>query len=264
MPQNISEREFEAFCTRRGIPFERIPEASTKTPDYELLLGSARIVVEIKETEPNAEERESDRLLAARGYGTAIGSTPGDRVRQMIRSCSAQLKAYSKGVDPTLLVVFDRGRVAGHVESYQIRVAMYGLEQIHVAVPPIGLGRPRAMGISHGPKRKMTASDNTSISAIGALVMTGPCSHRLLVYRNAFARVPLSPSVLLPFGVKHYDIAPSTDGSASEWVEVASDTESLGPVPAVQGDQRHAVRTNDRFGRDAGRSRLSNCGRHLE
>ena len=94
MSQTISEREFEAFCTLRGIPFERIPETNTRTPDYELVLESALVVVEIKETEPNAEERKSERLLAQRGYGNVGGGTPGDRVRKMIRSCSAQLKAY--------------------------------------------------------------------------------------------------------------------------------------------------------------------------
>jgi hypothetical protein len=225
MPQTISEREFEAFCKARGIPLERIPEASTRTPDYEIVLGSTRVVVEVKETEPNAEERESDRLLAKRGYGNAVGTTPGDRVRKMVRSCSAQLKARSNGVNPTLLVAFDRGRAVGHVEPYHIRVAMYGLEQIHIAMPPIGSGRPHATGISHGPKRKMTETDNTSISAIAAFVMSGPTTHHLLVYRNRFAKVPLDPALLRPFGVRHFDIATSAQGAASEWVEILSSHE---------------------------------------
>ena len=74
MPQTISEREFEAFCNARGIAFERVPEATTRTPDYELALGATRVVVEVKETEPNAEERESDRLVATRGYGKPLSS----------------------------------------------------------------------------------------------------------------------------------------------------------------------------------------------
>ena len=222
MPQTISEREFEAFCNARRIPFERVPATTTRTPDYELVLGSTRVVVEVKETEPNAEERESDRLVAIRGYGNAVGTTPGDRVRKMVQSCSSQLKTHSKGVNPTLLVAFDRGRAAGHVESYHIRVAMYGLEQVHIAVPPIGRGRPTARGISHGPKRKMTATDNTSISAIAALVMSGPTTHHLFVYRNRFAKVPLDPALLQQFGISHFDIATSEDGAASEWVEIPS------------------------------------------
>lgn len=220
--RTISEEQFEAFCQNRGIPLERIPECDKRTPDYQITIGSERIIVEIKETSPNPEELESDRLLKERGYGNVTGGTPGDRVRKMIRSASGQLKARSSGVLPTLLVVFDQGRIVGHVEGWQIRVAMYGLEQIYIAVPPLGKGAPYATGAGHGPKRKMTETDNTSISAIGALVMTGPKSHFLYVYRNRFAKVPLNPRLLQPFGVRHYDLGVAEQGLASDWVEIDS------------------------------------------
>lgn len=219
--RTLSECEFEEFCRLRGLPLTRIPEADTRTPDYEIVIGTDRIVVEVKETSRNKEERESDRLLEQRGYGLATGETPGDRVRKMITSASAQLKARSRGVLPTLLVVFDRGRAVGHVEAYHIRVAMYGLEQIHIAIPPLGSGPPYATGASHGPKRKMTPSANTSISAIAALVMSGPAQHHLLVYQNRFARVPLSPGLLSAVGVTHYKLGVG-NGLASDWVELST------------------------------------------
>lgn len=220
MAQTTSEREFEKFCRTRGLRVERIPETRSKTPDYELHVGTTRVIIEIKETDLNPEEREAERLLAQRGWGGVVSRVPGGRVRKMIEASSAQLKARSNGVSPAILVVFDRGQVAGHVESYNIRVAMYGLEQVHVTVPAIGVGKPYATGISHGPKRKMTATDNRSISAIAALVMTGPEEHHLLVYRNAFARVPLEPALLGPFGVRHFDIDMTGDGSRSDWKEI--------------------------------------------
>jgi hypothetical protein len=226
MPKRTtSEEQFEAFCQQRGIPLERIPEADTRTPDYQVTIGAERIIVEIKETSPNPEELESNRLLKERGYGNVTGGTPGDRVRKMIRSASAQLKARSNGVLPALLVVFDQGRVAGHVEGFHVRVAMYGLEQIYLAVPPPGQGQPYATGSGHGPKRKMTNTDNTSISAIAALVMTGPNSHILYVYRNRFAKVPLNPRLLQAYGVKHYDLGVGDQGLASDWVEIQSEGE---------------------------------------
>ncbi|MDA1349729.1 MAG: hypothetical protein O3A47_12835 [Chloroflexi bacterium] len=163
--------------------------------------------------------------MKERGYGNAIGGTPGDRVRKMIRSASPQLKARTNGVLPALLVVFDQGRVAGHVEGFHVRVAMYGLEQIYIAVPPLGLGQPYATGSGHGPKQKMTETDNTSISAIAALVMTGPNSHILYVYRNRFAKVPLNPQLLQPYGIKHYDLGVGDQGLASDWVEIQSEGE---------------------------------------
>jgi hypothetical protein len=121
-----------------------------------------------------------------------------------------------------LLVVFDEGRVAGHVEGYHVRVAMYGLEQIYIAVHQ---GQPYAAGSGHGPKRKMTENDNTSISAIASLVMTGPRNHILYVYRNRFAKVPLNPRLLQAYGVKHYDLGVGDQGLASDWVEIPSEAE---------------------------------------
>ncbi len=118
-----------------------------------------------------------------------------------------------------MLVVFDRGGVAGHIGPYHIRVAMYGLEQIYIAVPPIGQGSPYATGIGHGPKRKMTADCNTSISAIGALFMTGPDDSNLRVYHNCFAHVPLDPALLKQHGVAQFEIAEAT-GSPSAWREI--------------------------------------------
>ena len=97
---------------------------------------------------------------------------------------------------------------------------MYGLEQIYIAVPPIGEGQPYATGTGHGPKRKMTETDNTSISAIAALVMTGPSSHILYVYRNRFAKVPLNPRLLQAYGIEHYDLGVGEQGLASDWVEI--------------------------------------------
>ena len=66
----------------------------------------------------------------------------------------------------------------------------------------------------------MTESDNTSISAIGALVMTGPDKHILYVYRNQFAKVPLNPKLLQRFGVTHYDLGIADQGVASDWIEI--------------------------------------------
>lgn len=225
MQKTISEQVFEEFCTSRGIACKRIPEAESRTPDYDLVLGSVQIVVEVKEITANTEEQESDRLLHQRGYGNVLSSTPGERVRKKIADCSAQIKARTGGTHPSMLVVFDRGRVAGHVGPYNVRVAMYGLEQIRIALPPIGAGSPYAIGVGHGSKRKMTTDCNTSISAIGALFMTGPKDTHLYVYHNCFAQVPLAPALLGRHGVPQFEIAESTTRSASEWREVSSSHE---------------------------------------
>ena len=45
----------------------------------------------------------------------------------------------------------------------------------------------------------MTENANTSISAVAALWMPKPSEIRLDVYHNAFASVPIDPSVLAPY-----------------------------------------------------------------
>lgn len=221
MSKTVSEELFETYCAARGIVCVRIPEGETRTPDYELLCGTQRIVVEVKEITPNKEEQESDQLLARRGYGNVLSHTPGGRLRQKILDCSGQIKARALGTLPSILIVFDRGRVVGHVDPYNVRVAMYGLEQVHVAVPPVGMGSTYATGMGYGPKRQMTPEHNTSISAIGALVMTGPKDILLFVYHNKFAHVPLGAALLGEYGIEQFTLGDDAVGSTAKWQPIA-------------------------------------------
>ena len=106
---------------------------------------------------------------------------------------------------------------------------MYGLEQVHVAVPRIGTGSPRFAGIGYGPKRKMTPTDNTSISAIGALVMNSHDDIRLLVYHNRFARVPLPPALLVQSGIKQFQLEADAPGRTAGWLEIPAKGASIAP-----------------------------------
>lgn len=73
---------------------------------------------------------------------------------------------------------------------------MYGLEQIHMALPKDHSMSPYAAGISYGPKRKMTEDHNTSFSAIGVLFTPRANEITLHVYHNKFAAVPLDERLL--------------------------------------------------------------------
>lgn len=218
--RTISETAFETFCERTGLSLARVPEGKHKTPDYLLTVSGVIIVTEVKETERNKEEQESDRVLAATGVGLVTGGTPGARVRSMIADASPQIKARAAGACPSLLVLFDRGTVAGHLGPYHIRVAMYGLEQLHIAVPHQPSERPYAVGWGYGPKRKMTPSSNTSISALGVLFMSGPDSIHLHVYHNDHAAVPLDPGLLAPYGIPQYRLGEAEPGRNANWIEI--------------------------------------------
>jgi hypothetical protein len=222
MARTLSEYLFERFCDGQGIPYGRIPEANTKTPDYELFPASTPIVVEIKEIDPNKEELEAERVARERGVGPAIGHTPGDRLRLKIAASSKQIKARAQGRHPSLLVVFNEGREVPHLESYSVRVAMYGLEQVYLTVPRPGMGSPHFAGMGYGPKRKMTPTDNTSISAIGALIMNSNDDIRLLVYHNRYAKVPLPPALLAQYAIRQFQLEPDTPGGAAGWSEIST------------------------------------------
>ena len=100
-----SEKWFEEFCGKARIAYKRIAEGKCKTPDYELTIDGQCIIVEVKEITRNKGERESDRLLSARGYGEVLCNTPGDRVRKKIADSSPQIKALAQGRCPSMLVL---------------------------------------------------------------------------------------------------------------------------------------------------------------
>lgn len=215
-----SEALFTKYCERIGISIARIEETSNKTPDYELNIDGTIVIAEVKEIDRNPEERESERMLEQRGYGNRLSNTPGDRVRKKITSASPQLKARSQGRYATILVLFDRGRVLGHLDPYNIRVAMYGLEQIHIAVPNDYSVSPYSTGMSYGPKRKMTEEHNTSISAIGVLFLTDSNEPKLHIYHNKFASVPLPSPVINSIGIPQYKLEENSYGTTAEWEKI--------------------------------------------
>ena len=219
-----SEKWLEDYCTNSAIACKRISEGNSKTPDYELTIDDQLIIVEVKEITRNKTEQESDRLLSELGYGNVFKNTPGDRARKKITASLAQIKARTQGIYPSLLVLCDLqfgcGQIIGHLDRYNIRVAMYGLEQIHMAVPRDHSVRPYATGISYGPKRKMTEDHNTSISAIGVLSTPGPNEIVLHVYHNKFAAVPLDPWLLAKHGISQFKLEDEIPANTAKWEEI--------------------------------------------
>ena len=212
----VSELLFEEYCKRVGIQWKNIKLGTKQTPDYKLVLDDQTIIAEVKEFEKNKDEQESYRLMEKRGYGKVLNEEPGDRVRKKIRKSSPQIKALTAACHPGILVLFDDGQIAGHLDPYHIMTAMYGLELLEMAVPRDISIKPYIADRRYGPKKKMTEETNTSISAIGALVVTGPdLILKLRVYHNKFAAVPIDPKLLASRGILQYRI----DFENRTWVE---------------------------------------------
>ena len=201
----------------------RIDETEKKTPDYELDLDGTPVIVEVKEMQPNPSEKASMEKLKREGIGLVTGGVPGERVRSKIESASAQIKARTMGQYPSLLVVCDIrhgcGQITGHVDRYNLRVAMEGLDQVVLSVPNDLRKSPQAIGMKSGPRKKMTESANTSISAI-AVISTPPGEPIALhVYHNNHAAIPLPVEKIRKCGIPQFKLSGNT-GEPSDWIEL--------------------------------------------
>jgi len=210
-----SEELFFRFGKSQGWRVERIDEHSvaqgSKVPDFVVGLGDGSgIVVEVKQFDPNREERE-----AAQGRGSGVlGGKPGQRLRQVISKANKQLKARGPS-DPGMLVVYNRTPCTLHDGHYAVLTAMRGLDVIEYYVPT-DQGSPIPIRERPGPGKKLTPKMNTSVSCIAVLRelfdgvpvpfgLAGPDpEHDLAVYHNPFAKHPLDPSLLVSSHVTHY------------------------------------------------------------
>src|SRR5208283_4407796 len=62
----VAEDLFERYCREREIEIRRLEECSFKTPDYEIQIGQLVAAVEVKQLEPNAEDKEVIEQLRQR------------------------------------------------------------------------------------------------------------------------------------------------------------------------------------------------------
>jgi len=218
-----SEKWFELMCGEKKVPFTRIQESDLQTPDYEIELNGQRVIVEVKEILPNPEEKASLEKLERDGVGLATGGTPGGRVRNKINSASGQIKARTEGRLPSILVLCDIrygcGQIGRHLDPDNIRVAMEGLDQVIVAVPNDPQKSPYSIGTKSGSKKKMTETDNTSISAIGVLYTPPNQPISILVYHNRHASVPIETKLLESFASKQFCLG-GQQGEQLNWIEI--------------------------------------------
>jgi len=223
MTTTLSEQLFELFCERNSIVWQRIATADVggeQRPDYEIALSGQRVIVEVKQFDPTAEERRLLRQLEEHGSTDVFGGEPGDRARKKIARGATQLRAVSGGALPTMLVLYNNVRALTdrHTHSYAIKTAMYGLETITLAVPKAAPVHVAERGFARRGKKKVTPTDNTSLSAV-AVLCEGSDGLWLLVYHNVHSRVPLSPGCLRGKNVRHFTLGTKATVEFQEWVE---------------------------------------------
>jgi hypothetical protein len=198
--QTESEQLFEAYCTKHGIPFEKLLETTEKTADYVITLGGQEIVVEVKELQPNSEEEEEIEHM--RNGGVVVGDPiMGKRIRSKIDRAEPQLTKDANG-RPAILLLFDTVWYKFHTCSDAVGIAMYGL---HGNGDKGSIG---ADGTLWAIPPKFTATTHTVFSAIAVLhdptVKSSARTAELEIYHNRYAAVRLSPALFKPYGALQY------------------------------------------------------------
>jgi SET domain-containing protein len=76
-----SQTLFKKFCNIHGILFKSIPyKKDERAPDYEIMINSQKIIVEVKQIDPNEEEiKKTDELREKKSV--IMDTIPGGRVR---------------------------------------------------------------------------------------------------------------------------------------------------------------------------------------
>jgi hypothetical protein len=215
-----SESLFEDLCAAQGLGCTKIEEVANKTPDYSVRIGDLEFVAEVKEVNPNNEQKKLLAEFEKKG-AIVVNSTPGKKVRSKIKSSAAQISKLAKGKMPGMLVLYNNlPFVLGDpFEPYNVRVGMFGFDTI-VLTKPRDFSAPRVLDRKFGPKRKVTKEHNTSISALAVINKKVP--NQLDVYHNPHAAIPFKRGLFQELGNKEYELEEKRPMRFQEWKEVGS------------------------------------------
>ena len=191
-----------------------------KRPDYEISASGQKIIVEVKQFDPNSEEKKALKDLEKKGLATSLPTTkPGSQVRNAIRDAAPQLKALSKGKIPAM-VVLQTNILNRHVRPYGIITAMQGLDTIPVTVPEDLNISPTFGNATSGPGRRMTEKDNTKISAVAVIRESSAGMYEFDIYHNSFAANPIDPEWLRQSEIPHRRIPKDSTSSLTSWERI--------------------------------------------
>jgi hypothetical protein len=214
-----SELLLEQFCRDVGLLLVPIPteaRAARRTPDYELALGELRVVVEVKQIDPNKEEVKAERAHTASGEPFAFQSTPGSRLRGKISQAARQLRTRREHEQPGLVVVYNNVCFRPVLTSeHNVLAAMYGRLAIRLSISRTGpiISEPRLAG-----DRSFDPKTNTVVSALGILSQQQPT--KLAIYHNNFARAPIDPDLFRIARVRQYRHYCAEPGARPGWAEI--------------------------------------------
>lgn len=218
----VSETLFENFCQRQGLAVERVRESLERSPDYIVELLATKVIVEVKQIEPNPEE---SRLLEAcveewDAELTYHWGIPGERIRKKIVDAMPQLRALGRGRLPTVLVVHNTVSMWPELaDEYAVRVAMFGIETATIVNEVAPEGGALVLARWYGGRKRVSDTHNMTLSAVGILDREAGVEVMQL-FHNPFAQNPLPIGGFGSSGIREYRIGETAETRLAPWVEV--------------------------------------------
>jgi hypothetical protein len=203
-----SEKQFEQLCEFRGVRYEPIPRAQDfRTPDYRIWLNEENeIIVEVKQLDLTKEDlRLIEDVRKGREISSGFRATGHIRIRNIIANAHTQLKNFSEGLQPAIIVVYDNTGGFSHLDFEDILNGMYGDEAVIVNFSEGTEHSAGLLGHQFGGNRKLTPYHNRVVSAV-ALLNFKSDTPKLYVFHNIYAEIPLKPEIAWKIADKQYTI----------------------------------------------------------
>ena len=182
-----SEALFEDFLTANNLPFGKIGETTTPTPDYLVSIGSVKIIFEVKELTEDGNfglvKDPADPNIKSHSR------TLGDHVRRRIESSKKQVQFGAKQDIPSVLLIYNNIDPVFQMfgtEPHDFTAAMYGEYTIL-----LNKETKAASDWFNGRNQTLQRGKNTSFSAVGHLCDRGGTA-TITLFENVFAKVPIS------------------------------------------------------------------------
>lgn len=196
----ISERLFQQLCSQRGVACARLPQGTVKTADYRVSLASVTLITEVKQLDPNDEDKNLAPVWGTPNFPATVA--PSDRIQGQLEEAYPQIKRSGEGKWPTMIVVYNNSGPWNYIDSFTVAKAMFGSFGF-----VLGLQPDQTIAVTgHGylGERKVTKDTFRSLSIVGVLkrlehdVMGLDCHH------NPFATVPIDPTLLTVLANEQY------------------------------------------------------------
>lgn len=196
----VSEGLFEKLCAEKGIVCKRIPEGTEKAADYLVPIGETTLVVEVKQLDPNDEDKKIAEVWG--NPDSPATECPSERVQDSLEDGYPQVKRSSQGKWPSMIVVYNNSGRWNYIDTFTVSKAMFGLFGF-----VYGLDTNHSITVTgHGyfGKRKITKETFRHLSVVGVLKKQGSRSIVLNCYHNPFAKIPIEPTSLMSLADAQY------------------------------------------------------------